>query len=64
MKLTRKITTLQSFLHEHANTDQAYQIVNFVIKHLERIEKPKPEKHRYYKSILTAKGNNLSALLN
>ena len=37
MKLTRKITTLESFLHEHANTDQAYQIVNFVIKHLERI---------------------------
>ena len=32
--------------------------------HLERIEKPKPEKKRYYKSILITKGNILGALLN
>ena len=64
MKLTRKITTLESFLQEHASTDQAYQIVNFINEHLKTIEKPKPEKHRYYKSMLTAKGNILSALLN
>lgn len=64
MKLTRKITTMDSFLQEHANTDQAYQLVNFIISHLEKIEKSKPEKHRYYKSIIVAKGNILGALLN
>lgn len=64
MKLTKKITKFDSFLHEYASTEQAYQIVNFIIAHLERIEKPKPDKNRYYKSLLTSKGNMLSALLN
>lgn len=64
MKLTRKITTMDSFIHEHANTEQAYQIVNFILEHLTRIEKPRSEKKRYYKSLLITKGNLLGALLN
>ena len=64
MKLTRKITTMDSFLQEHTNTNQAYQIVNSITAHLERIEKPKTDKKRYYKSLLMTKGNILGALLN
>ena len=64
IKLAGKITHMDSFLHEHASTEQAYQIVNFIISHLERIERPRIDKKRYYKSLLTTKGHMLTALLN
>ena len=60
-KLTHKITTMDSFIQEHASTDQAYQIVSFINSHLEEI---KADKKRYYKSLLTTRGSMLGALLN
>ena len=66
--MTQNITTMEGFLQEHSSTDQAYQIVNFISGHLDRIvenKKPsRPDKKRYYKSLLITKGNILGALLN
>lgn len=54
---------MDSFIEEHASTDQAYLIVSFITEHISKVERPR-EKKRNYKSLLMAKGNLLGALLN
>lgn len=63
--LATEITLLEDFIAEHASTDQAYQIINFISDHLERMHlQPKATRKENQKALLKAKGNILSALLN
>ena len=48
---TQKITQISSFLTDCASTEQAYMVLDFITEHLDRIEKPKADKTRFYKPL-------------